>query len=210
MVVGRYRMALLLAAGVLVAGVTALGLQVLTHDSSTSTANQRAATTGMESPRRSAPTATPTWHRPTATPTKDRQVGPVVPAAAIGSDAKTFEAALKDLGYEVHKVDIGADVPKDAVVATIPAPGEPLEAEQTVIVVASKGEPADHPGAYVPAEIIGADAHEAEQLLKDQGLHVEKVDIDSTLPKDTIVATYPAPGDTTVSDTIVLAISSGT
>jgi hypothetical protein len=211
MVAGGYRLVLLLALFVSVAGLTALGLQVLTHDDPpTSAADRSVATAGKESLRGSPTTVTPTQHRLSATPTRDRPTGPVVPASAIGGDAKTLEAALKDLGYDVHKVDIDSPAPKDAVVATIPAPGEPLKAEQTVIVVASKGEPADQPVSYVlPAQIIGADVHEAEQLLKDKGIHVEKVDIDSTLPEDSIVATYPAPGDTTDADTIILAVSTG-
>ena len=211
MMSGKYRLAVLLAVGVLVAGLTALGLQVLTHDDpSTPSADQAAADAGRESPRGSPTTATPTKPRPSATPTTDRPVGAMIPLDAIGSDAKTLEQALKDLGYDVHKVDIDSAAPKDAVVATLPGPGEPLKADQSVIVVASKGEPADQPVTYVvPDQIIGADAHEAEQLLKDQGLHVEKVDIDSNLREDTIVTTYPAPGDTTDADTIILAVSAG-
>jgi beta-lactam-binding protein with PASTA domain len=209
---GGYRLALLLAIGVLVTGLTALSLQVFTHDPPP-TPDQPRVTAVKESPRRSPITATPTKHRKhRPTPTHSTSpTGQIVPPAAIGSDSKAVEEALKALGYDVHKVDIDSAAPKDAVVATIPGPGDRLEAEQTVIVVASKGEPADHPVDYVvPAQIIGADADEAEQLLTDQDLHVEKVDIDSTLPEDSIVATYPAPGSFIPTDTIILAVSSGT
>lgn len=205
---GWFRLALLLAIGVLVAGLTALGLQVIIHDPPTPTADKSAGAAVKESPRRSPATATPTKHRKSHS---SHPTGQVVPSAAIGSDAKAVEETLKALGYDVHKVDVDSAAPKDAVVATIPGPGELLHSEQTVIVVASKGEPSDQPVNYVvPAQIIGAEADGAEQLLEDQGLHVEKVDIDSTLPGDTIVSTYPAPGATTPTDTIVLAVSSGT
>ncbi len=208
-----YRLALLAAAGFLVAGLTALGMQVLTHDPPAPPADRPAAAAVKESPRRSPPISTPTKHKshpPTATPLS-RPAGPTVPATAIGSDAKRLEEALKGLGFDAHKVDVDSAAPKDSVIATIPGPGELLAAEQTVIVVASKGEPADEPAdVEVPAQIVGAEAGQAEDLLKDLGLHVEKVDIDSTLPEDTVVTTYPAPGDAAFTDTVILAIASDT
>ena len=136
--------------------------------------------------------------------------GPVIPANAIGSDVQSLQALLKGRGYEVQKVDIASAKPKDSVVATIPRPGVPLTAGQRVVLVASNGNAPKEPSNYVvPDGILGSQARDAERLLKESGVEVKKVEITSLRAKDTIVATYPAPGKTAEAGTVVLAVSTG-
>jgi eukaryotic-like serine/threonine-protein kinase len=146
---------------------------------------------------------------PTASPRRTAR-GPVIPANVIGSDVRAFQERLKSRGYEVKKVDIASAKPKDSVVATVPGPGMPLTAGQTVVVVASNGEaPKETSGYVVPDGILGSQAGDAERLLKESGVEVKKVQITSPRAKDTIVASYPAPGKTAEAGTVVLAVSSG-
>ena len=121
--------------------------------------------------------------------------GPVIPVNAIGSDVKAVQERLKSRGYEVQKVDIASAKPKDLVVATIPRPGVPPTAGQTVVVIASNGNAPKEPSDYVvPEGILGSQVGDAERLLKEGGAAVKKVEITSPRAKDTIVAAYPAPG----------------
>ena len=136
--------------------------------------------------------------------------GPVIPANAIGSDVQALQESLKRRGYEVKKLDMPSAEPKDLVVATLPRPGVPLTAGQTVVVVASNGDAPKEPGNYaVPAGLLGSQVSDAERLLKGSGVAVKKVDITSPRPKDTVVDAYPAPGKTAEASTVVLAVSTG-
>jgi hypothetical protein len=73
--------------------------------------------------------------------------------------------------------------PKDSVVATIPRPGVPVTAGQTVVVVASNGGAPEEPNDYVvPDGILGSQASDAERLLKESGVEV-KVEITSLCPR---------------------------
>ena len=136
--------------------------------------------------------------------------GPVIPANAIGSDVQSLQELLKGRGYEVKKVDIASTKPKDSVVATLPRPGVPLTAGQTVVVIASNGHAPKEPSNYVvPVGILGSQVGDAERLLKEGGVAVKKVEITSPRAKDTIVATYPAPGKTAEARIVVLAVSTG-
>jgi beta-lactam-binding protein with PASTA domain len=111
---------------------------------------------------------------------------------------------------EVRKVDIASAEPKDSVVATIPRPGAPLTAGQTVVVVASKGEAPREPSDFVmPDGILGRQVSDAERVLKEGGVEVKKVEITPPRANDTIAATYPAPGKTAEAGTVVLAVSTG-
>ena len=49
----------------------------------------------------------------------------------------------------MKKVDIASTKPKDSVVATLPRPGVPLTAGQTVVVIASNGHAPKEPSNYV-------------------------------------------------------------
>jgi hypothetical protein len=136
--------------------------------------------------------------------------GPVIPANAIGSDVQSLQELLKGRGYEVQKVDIASARPKDSVVATLPRTGVPLTAGQRVAVVASNGNAPKEPSNYVvPEGILGSQVGDAERLLKAGGVEVKKVEITSPRAKDTIVATYPAPGKTAEAGMVVLAVSTG-
>ena len=120
------------------------------------------------------------------------------------------EMCIRDRGYDVQKVDVPATAPKDSAVATIPGPGQPLAAQQTVVLVTSQGKPPKESSGYVvPDDLVGSDAKDAEQLLKDHGLDVKKVVVDSTRPKDVVVASSPGPGSTADAGTVVLAVSKG-
>ena len=67
----------------------------------------------------------------------------------------------------MHKVDIASAKPKDSVVATLPRPGVPLTAGQSVVVVASNGNAPKEPSSYVvPEGILGSQASDAERLLR--------------------------------------------
>ena len=136
--------------------------------------------------------------------------GPVIPADAIGSDVQSLQELLTGRGYEVKKVDIASAKPKDSVIATIPRPGVPLTAGQTVVVVTSNGDAPKEPSNYVvPEGILGSQVEDAERLLKAGGVAVKKVEITSPRAKDTIVASYPAPGKTAEARIVVLAVSRG-
>ena len=133
-----------------------------------------------------------------------------MPANAIGKNVQALQELLTSRGYEVKKVDIASAEPKDSVIATIPRPGVPLTAGQTVVVVASNGDAPKQPSNYVvPDGILGSQVSDVERLLKESGVEVKKVQITSPRAKDTIVATYPAPGKTAEARTVVLAVSTG-
>jgi beta-lactam-binding protein with PASTA domain len=69
--------------------------------------------------------------------------------------------------------------------------------------------PKDPSNYVVPEGILGSQVGDAERLLKAGGVEVKKVEITSSRAKDTIVATYPAPGKTAEARMVVLAVSTG-
>jgi beta-lactam-binding protein with PASTA domain len=175
-----------------------LGVQILGHDPADPTA-ERASDDRRVSARRSPSEATRD---------EPRSTGPVVPEDAIGSDAKTLEKALNELGYDAHKVTVDSAAPKDSILATVPAPGDPLASDQSILLVASKGKPPKEATSYVvPYEIIGSDADDAEEHLEEQGISVETVDMESERPEETVVATYPDPGANAESGIVVLVVA---
>jgi eukaryotic-like serine/threonine-protein kinase len=196
-------LAILAGVGLLLVGLVALGIQILGHDPADSTADQTA-DRAASNDRRESPRRSPSK----ATQDKPRSTGPVVPDEVIGADAKEIEEQLEELGYDTDKVTIDSAAPKDSILATVPAPGDPLESGQTILLVASKGKPPKEPSSYVvPDELIGADADEAEEYLEDQELKVETVEIDSDGDQNGIIATYPDPGALADSGTIVLVVA---
>ena len=200
----------LAAAGLLVAGLLAVGWMLLFDNESPEAASGPRAQPSIRPVQLS---ARPSPSERSTKPTPQRKKtssGPVIPADAVGGNVKTLEAQLKARGFDVHKVDIESAAPKDSVVATIPSPGEPLSAGQSVVLIASKGQaPQDPKRHLVPGGIVGSDAKEAEQRVKDQDFEVKTVDVDSTAPKDTVIATYPAPGTYADTGTVVLVVSRG-
>jgi len=229
------RALLVAAAGLFLVGALAVGWLALSGKPSTNQAETGPAVAQPRQPqvtvtvqRPPAPTSSPTALRQTISetispnrrtnsrtaspsPSSRRTArGPVIPANAIGSDVQALQESLKGRGYEVKKVDFASAEPKDSVVATIPRSGVPLTAGQTVVVVASNGDAPKEPSNYVvPDGILGRQASEAEQLLKEGGVQVKKVSITSPRAKDTIVAAYPGPGKTAQTGIVVLAVSSG-
>ena len=200
--VGR-TLAILAGVGLLLVGLAALGIQILGHDPADPTAD-RATDRATSNDRRESPRRSPSK----VTRDKPRSTGPVVPADVIGGDAKELEEQLEELGYDTDKVTIDSAAQKDSILATVPAPGDPLASGQSILLVASKGKPPKEPSSYVvPAELIGADVDEAEEYLEDQELKVETVEIHSDGDQDGVIATYPGPGAIADSGTIVLVVA---
>jgi serine/threonine-protein kinase len=190
--------AILAAVGLLLVGLVALGIQVLGHEPADPTADR------AESDHRGAPRQAPS----DVTRDERRSTVPVVPEDVIGSDVKTLDKELKELGYDAHKVSVDSTAPKDAILATVPAPGESLTSGQAIVLIASKGKPPKEPSSYVvPDELIGTDVEDAEEYLEDQEIEVETVEIDSNDEEDTVVATYPGPGAIADSGTVVLVVA---
>ena len=210
---GLPRARLLGATGLLLVTALAAGWMTLTAGPSSPEADA-GATPAQHHPRAGKTSTAPSspstrTSSPPASPARQAQ-GPVVPADAVGTDAKALEDLLRSQGYDVQKVDVPATAPKDSTVATIPGPGQPLAAQQTVVLVTSQGKPPKESSGYVvPDDLVGSDAKDAEQLLKDHGLDVKKVVVDSTRPKDVVVASSPGPGSTADAGTVVLAVSKG-
>ena len=164
-------------------------------------------------------------HRPTPTPHAtthersgnrpdedggSRPAGAAVPTGIIGRDGRTVEESLKARGFEIAKADVASAAPKESAVAAVPGPGQPLTPGQTVVLLVSNGKPAETDQSFrVPADVVGADAHDVEERLKAQEVHVMKVPIDSAIEKDTVLGTYPAPGVTVEGSELVLLVSSG-
>ena len=94
--------------------------------------------------------------------------------------------------------------------ASLPRPGQPLTPGETVVLLVSNGKPSEEGGSYrVPSDVVGADAHDVEERLKAQEVHVKKVPVDSAASKDTVLGSYPAPGATADGSELVLLVSSG-
>jgi serine/threonine-protein kinase len=75
----------------------------------------------------------------------------------------------------------------------------------------SEPTPTETPSSFVvPEGLFGQEFEDAEKTLKDAGFKVEKVDVDSEEPKDTIVDVDPPPGSEVASGgTITLFVSKG-
>jgi eukaryotic-like serine/threonine-protein kinase len=136
--------------------------------------------------------------------------GPVVPPGVIGADGRTVEETLKARGYKTAKADVASVAPRESVVATVPRPGQPVSPGQTVVLLVSNGHRPEAGQSYlVPAGIVGANAHDVEERLKAEQVHVKKVPVDSGAEKDTVLGSYPAPGTTADGADLVLLVSSG-
>ena len=195
-------LAVLAGVGLLVAGLVALGVQVLLdHDSAADpTSGSRA--DPQEASRQKSPRE--------SRRDDERSTGQVLPIDAIGGDAKDLEKELKELGYDPQRVTIDSVEPKDAVLATMPGPGESLTSGQAVLLIASKGKPPKEPSSFVvPGELIGADVNEAEEYLDEQDVNVETVEIDADGDQDGVIETYPGPGAVADSGTVVLLVAAG-
>jgi eukaryotic-like serine/threonine-protein kinase len=202
----------LVAAGLLLVGALLAGWMALPDDSSSQAVRPPAATqSGSPSSR---PTGNPS-SRPTGSPSPTpasggrSASGPVVPSRAVGRDVKDLEEFLKERGYDVRKVDVDATAPRETVVGTIPAPGQPLTAGQSVVLVSSKGEVREPTRFSVPDSLVGSDIRTAEESLKEHGIEVTRADVHADRPKDTVMATYPAPGATADTGVVVLVVSQG-
>ena len=195
----------MIAAGITLITALLVGWIALSNDPAPETGQVDPMTPGTSSGNPSPTSSGPT--DPSAT--NQTSGGPVVPTDAVGRDVKTLEQELKERGYDARKVDIDATAPRDTIVATIPAPGQPLDPGQSILLIASKGEVREPLDFIVPDDLVGTDVKSAEELLKDQGIEPKKADVNSDRPKGQVVATYPEPGTRTETGVVVLAVSRG-
>jgi serine/threonine-protein kinase len=204
-------------AGVAVLAAVSVALVMATRsddapaDGSSTTPERAASARDNRSAPPSHPEPKPGDRSPQHNPTSGTNAsGPVLPAGLIGEDGKTVEEQLTARGYKVAKADVSSSMPKESVVASLPRPGQPLAPGETVVLLVSNGKPADEGRSYrVPADVVGADAHDVEERLKAQQVHVKKVPVDSAAQKDTVLGSYPAPGSTAGGSELVLLVSSG-
>ena len=208
---GRRRVPWILAAVALAAAVATLF--AVTRDGEETTAQPNPSPSQSSEPSRApskparSKNAEPT---PTPTPQTTQPSGPVVPENLVGQDKKSAEEALKASGYDVETVDVESAQPKDSVVATMPAPGASVSPGQTIVLLSSNGKSAEDSSAYVArTEFTGADVQDVEDALKQDGIEAEKVSVDSAAPKDSVITTYPAPGESTQTGEVVLLVSNG-
>lgn len=131
-----------------------------------------------------------------------------IPADLEGKTEQEARKQLTDLGLvvdeKVTKVD-NADIAKDLVVSTNPAPGTEIKVGGTVKLSVSKGE------AKIPDGLVGKTVNEATTALNDAGftsITIEKVD--DNAPKDQVIAVAPKSGETlTVTEAVTLKVSNG-
>jgi eukaryotic-like serine/threonine-protein kinase len=216
---GRRRRILGVGAVLLLVAAVGIGLAVaLGSDDTAPPTASRATPSNKPTARTQRPTApSPRTTKPSGRrsdqPAKrgtERPTGPVVPPGIVGRDGKTVEEVFKARGYDVQHTDVESAAAKDSVVATLPRPGQPLAPGRSLVLVISKGEPPEQDTSYrVPGNVIGADAHDVEERLKAQDIHVTKIPIDSNAAKDTILGTYPAAGAHVQGTELVLLVASG-
>ena len=132
-----------------------------------------------------------------------------MPEGVIGMDGKDLEGRFKAAGYDVHKVDLDSSAPTGQVVGTFPSPDQPLTQHDVVLVVSDGKAPEQQTQYAVPGDVVGGDAKEVEQRLKDDHIEVKKVGVHSARPKDTVIGTYPAEGANADAGTVVLVLSTG-
>ncbi len=160
------------------------------------------ATTSQPPTTSATPTTTTTTPRPTRTQ-------PVVPGGLVGQDVDAAEELLKELGYRVEKVAFDSTARKDSVIATVPGEGRPLSPGQTVVLVVSKGD-VDRRGAgfVVPDGLVGMRARDVERQLRGEA-KVSTMQVRSTKKPGTVLATWPAAGQTSPTGRLVLVVASG-
>lgn len=152
-----------------------------------------------------APATTTTTTRPTASPTRTQ---PAVPAGLVGQDVHAVEDVLKGLGYRVEKVEADSPAPKDTVLATVPGAGRPLSPGQTILLIVSKGGVERRGNSFVvPQGLVGQNARAVERELRGVA-RVSMVSIPSLQDPGTVIATWPAAGQTAPTGRLLLVIAS--
>ena len=150
-------------------------------------------------------TATTTTRPPTSSaPTRTQ---PAVPTGLVGQDVHAATDLLKGLGYRVEKVDVDSRLPKDTVVATVPAQGRPLSAGQTVLLIVSKGDVERRGNSFVvPPGLVGQQSRSIERLLRGVA-RVNTVGLPSTQDPGTVIATWPTSGQTATTARLLLVVA---
>jgi serine/threonine-protein kinase len=127
----------------------------------------------------------------------------------VGQDVDAVEDRLKELGYRVQKVDFDSEAPKDSVVATIPGAGRPLVPGQTIVLVVSKGDVDRRGNGFVvPDGLVGQRARDVERQLRGDA-RVSTMQVRSAKEPGTVVATWPAAGQTSPTGRLLLVVASG-
>ncbi len=110
----------------------------------------------------------------------------------------------KHLKYKVVEINSSAD--PNTVTATAPGGGAVVPWNTVVRVNVSKG---PRP-VLVPTGLVGQPYANVESALQGAGFAVKRKDVESTEPKDTVVATDPAPGTGAApSSTVLVSVSKG-
>ncbi|GAA1989217.1 hypothetical protein GCM10009817_33780 [Terrabacter lapilli] len=158
------------------------------------------------SPTASAPTssAPPT----TAAPSD----GSTVPADLVGQSRSVAVSELISRGVNVRWVLVRSSQPNDAVLASYPAPGQPVAKGETVALVVSRANPPDRVNSsfLVPDGLVGANADAAMSRIDATDVRVTRVTIPSQSPDGQVIATWPSAGQPTTEGVVVLVVSGGT
>jgi eukaryotic-like serine/threonine-protein kinase len=112
---------------------------------------------------------------------------------------------LNDANLKAKVVSVNSDKPADTVLAQDPAPGKKVKQDTVVRINVSKGpQPVDVP------DVTGLPFDQASAQLTSQGFKVQRTDIDSTQPANTVLAESPAPGTSAAKgSTVTLTVSKG-
>lgn len=157
------------------------------------------------SPTASAPTSS-------APPTTAAPSDGTVPADVVGQSRSAVVSELISRGVNVRWVLVRSSQPNDAVLASYPAPGQPVAKGQTVALVVSRANPPDRVNSsfLVPDGLVGANADAAMSRIDATDVRVTRVTIPSRSPDGQVIATWPSAGQPTTEGVVVLVVSGGT
>jgi beta-lactam-binding protein with PASTA domain/tRNA A-37 threonylcarbamoyl transferase component Bud32 len=112
---------------------------------------------------------------------------------------------LNDANLKARVVSVNSNRPADTVLAQDPAPGKKVKQDTAVRINISKGpQPVNVP------DVTGLPFDQASAQLTSQGFKVERSDVDSTQPTNTVLAVSPAPGTSAAKgSTVTLTVSKG-
>lgn len=168
-------------------------------------------TTTAAGTRPSAGTSAPT---PSSAPptTAAPSDGSTVPADLVGQSRSTAVAELISRGVNVRWVLVRSSQPNDAVLASFPAPGQPLTKGQTVALVVSRANAPDRVNSsfLVPDGLVGTNADAAMSRIDAPDVRVTRVTIPSGSPDGQVIATWPSAGQPTTEGVVVFVVSGGT
>lgn len=159
--------------------------------------------------RPSPPASAPSSSAP---PTTAAPSDGTVPADVVGQSRSAAVSELISRGVNVRWVLVRSSQPNDAVLASYPAPGQPVTKGQTVALVVSRANPPDRVNSsfLVPDGLVGANADAAMSRVDAKDVRVTRVTIPSQSPDGQVIATWPSAGQPTTEGVVVLVVSGGT